>query len=151
MPLLTCYTEAGTLFDSAQKLDLMPQISFEFTKNIAHLADYRSVALDLHDVLVAEISSSLEDCKTRLATVENYVIGDGAADEAFIHVTFSILSGRSQAMKESLSTKALEVIARAMPSAIAQRSIQITVDIRDLERSTYKKQVIVNSAMQNSA
>ncbi|MCB8821125.1 5-carboxymethyl-2-hydroxymuconate Delta-isomerase [Microvirga rosea] len=129
----------------------MPQITLEFTENIAKLVDYRSVALGLHDLLVKEISCSLEDCKTRLAAVENYVIGDGSFDEAFVHVTFSILSGRTQAVKESLGTKAVETIARAMPSAVAQRTIQITVEIRDLERSTYKKQVVLGSPARNLA
>jgi 5-carboxymethyl-2-hydroxymuconate isomerase len=123
----------------------MPQITIEFTKNIAHLTSYRSVALALHDLLVDEISSSLGDCKSRLVEIENYVIGDGSFDQAFVHVTFSIMSGRSQALKESLGAKALRIMTEVMPSTVAQCSIQITVDIRDLDRSTYKKQVLNNS------
>lgn len=127
----------------------MPQITMEFTKNIAHLTDYRSVALALHGLLVDEISSSQEDCKTRLTEIENYVIGDGRSDDAFVHVTFAILSGRSQSQKESLGTKALRIVAEAMPNAVAQDSIQITVDIRDMDRATYKKQVILNPTTQS--
>jgi len=128
----------------------MPQVTFEYTSNIAHLADYRRIVLALHELVVREIATDLASCKTRLVEVGDFVIADGGADQAFIHVAIAILSGRTPEQKASLSEKALALVAANVPGGGHRHAIQITVGIRDLDSGAYRKQVMAGSGPQAS-
>ena len=123
----------------------MPQISVEYTSNVAGLADYRQIGLALNRLAVDVVAARLEDCKTRLVEVGHYVIGDGLGDDAFIHVTLALLAGRPDAAKEGLAAQALELVMAALPPASAPESLQISVEVRDMDRASYRKQILVKS------
>jgi 5-carboxymethyl-2-hydroxymuconate isomerase len=123
----------------------MPQVTFEYTSNISQLADYRRIVLALHELIVREIATDLASCKTRLVEVGDFVIADGAQDQAFIHVAIAILSGRTWEQKASLSEKALALVAVTVPEERRRQTIQITVEIRDLDSGAYRKQVVAGS------
>jgi 5-carboxymethyl-2-hydroxymuconate isomerase len=123
----------------------MPQVTFEYTSNISQLADYRRIVPTLHELIVREIATDLASCKTRLVEVRDFVIADGAQDEAFIHVAIATLSGRTWEQKASLSEKALALVAATVPEERRRQTIQITVEIRDLDSSAYRKQVVAGS------
>lgn len=82
---------------------------------------------------------SAQDIKTRSYVTNNYVMGDvmhASANDAhgFIHVVVYLLCGRTAEQKSALT--------HHMGTALTQLNTQassITVDIRDVERTTYYK------------
>ncbi len=73
-----------------------------------------------------------EDIKVRMMPCEHILFGDGRS--SFIHVTVSLLAGRTDKQKESL---AISLRASLVESFSAVQSI--SVDIRDMNPVSYKK------------
>jgi 5-carboxymethyl-2-hydroxymuconate isomerase len=116
----------------------MPQISIEFSANIAATFDARKFADEVHKLLVAIVETELASCKTRLIELGEVVIGDGSDANAMIHVDLRILSGRTLAQKRQLGEAVLAALAAvAKPDGL---DLQLTVEVRDLDRDNYHKQ-----------
>ncbi len=75
-----------------------------------------------------------EDIKVRLTPSEHILFGDGRS--SFIHVTVSLLAGRTDKQKESL---AISMRASLVDRFSAVQSISI--DIRDMNPLSYKKRL----------
>ena len=73
--------------------------------------------------------------KTRTRSYVNYQTGTG--DNAFVHVTAHILSGRTVEQKKSLSNCILKQL-----EDLAVSAVTITVQICDIEKETYTKIVL---------
>jgi 5-carboxymethyl-2-hydroxymuconate isomerase len=73
--------------------------------------------------------------KTRALAYTYYQTG--ISDNAFIHVTAKILSGRTQAQKAGLSKSILSQLEK-----LALSSVTITVQICDIETESYAKIVL---------
>lgn len=119
----------------------MPQITVEYSQVVAAAFDRRAFALALHPMASALIGSEVASFKTRFYPIEEGVIGDGDAGHAMVHVDFRLLSGRPPEVKQALGTAVLE-LARAHLRAVAGLDIQVTVEVRDLDRPHYHKAVV---------
>jgi 5-carboxymethyl-2-hydroxymuconate isomerase len=92
----------------------------------------------LHRVLAGVGAIPIGNCKSRARCLDNYYIGDGATQHAFVHLVIRFLEGRSTERKRKISRGCLEVLQETLiPSAGLE--LQITVEIQDIERSTYSK------------
>lgn len=119
----------------------MPQITVEYSQSLAEAFDRRAFALALHPLASALIASEVASFKTRFYAIEDGVIGDGASTHAMVHVDFRLLSGRSPELKQELG-RAVLALARDHVRAVAGVDIQLTVEIRDLDRPHYHKTVV---------
>lgn len=119
----------------------MPQITIEYSASLADAFDRRAFALALHPMAAELIGSRLASFKTRFQALDEAVIGDGADSHAMIHVDLAILSGREPVLKQTLGRAALE-LARAHIRAVPGMDIQVTVEVRDLDRPHYHKVVV---------
>ena len=73
-----------------------------------------------------------EDIKVRLTPCDYILFGDSRT--SFIHVTVSLLAGRTDQQKESLAT--------SLRTALVEHFLQaqsISIDIRDMNSVSYKK------------
>ncbi len=73
-----------------------------------------------------------EHIKVRMMRCENILFGDGRA--SFIHVTISLLSGRTDQQKESLAISLRSALVECFAHAQS-----ISIDIRDMNPVSYKK------------
>jgi 5-carboxymethyl-2-hydroxymuconate isomerase len=119
----------------------MPQITVEYSQALAESFDRRAFALALHPMASELIDSKLASFKTRFYAIEDGVIGDGAASHAMVHVDFRLLSGRPIELKQQLGRAVLALARRHIP-AVAGLEIQVTVEVRDLDRPHYHKAVV---------
>lgn len=119
----------------------MPQITVEYSETVAAAFDRRAFALALHPLAAELIGSALSSFKTRFIVLNEVVIGDGAASHAMVHVDFRLLSGRSPELKRRLGNAVLD-LTRAHVQAVAGLTIQVTAEIRDLDRPHYHKTVV---------
>lgn len=119
----------------------MPQITVEYTAALADSFDRRAFALALHPKAAQMIGSRLTSFKTRFYAIEDGVIGDGDPRHAMIHVDLAMLSGREPELKQALGRATLALV-EAHLRPLAGHDIQVTVEVRDLDRPHYHKVVV---------
>ncbi|AXX31134.1 5-carboxymethyl-2-hydroxymuconate Delta-isomerase [Actinosynnema pretiosum subsp. pretiosum] len=118
----------------------MPQITVEYSASLTDAFDRRAFALALHPVLAEVAGSDLGAFKTRAYRLDEAVVGDGSG-EAMVHVRVALLSGRDAATKAAVSDAALTVLTGHLAGVAGQR-VQATVEIAELDKDSYRKQVV---------
>lgn len=116
----------------------MPHLHLEYTANLTHL-DVDKALLRLNHVLVGSGQFAAEfDIKSRALKVEQFRVGTGLGERAFIHIKLALLSGRSAQVKKQLSENLLAVLQDLGPWP-AHLEVQLSVDILDMDRECYSK------------
>lgn len=117
----------------------MPQITLEQSGNIDPAPDHGALFRELHGLLAETAGVRASDCKSRLMVHERFLVGDGEAEGAFVHLSIGLFAGRPAAVKEAIGRGALALLARHYAAARGGRALQITVELRDLARESYFK------------
>jgi 5-carboxymethyl-2-hydroxymuconate isomerase len=115
----------------------MPHLTLEYTTNLPDLVP-RTILLALNQSLAASGHFSEIDIKSRAIALDTYQIGTVPEERAFIYVRLAILSGRSDQTKSELSHALLDVL-RVNCKAYAPRSLQLCVEVVDIDRASYAK------------
>jgi 5-carboxymethyl-2-hydroxymuconate isomerase len=115
----------------------MPQVSIEYSANLAAAFDPRAFAMRVHEHLVATVDTDLESCKTRLIQ-QDAIIGDGSPSNAMVHVDLRILSGRTPEQKTQLGKTVFASLQNAVKKPDGA-DLQLTVEVRELDRGNYHK------------
>jgi 5-carboxymethyl-2-hydroxymuconate isomerase len=74
------------------------------------------------------------DIKTRAYPTQDFLVGGEQA--ALAHVTISLLEGRTIAQKQALTDLVRDALQQLLPTVE-----QLSVDIRDMTKDTYRKAV----------
>src|SRR5262249_29148237 len=75
--------------------DTMPHITVEYTANLKPEADIPGLLAKINDVLIAQNGVfPVGGIRSRAIELSDFRIADGAADDAFVHVTVKIGAGR---------------------------------------------------------
>jgi 5-carboxymethyl-2-hydroxymuconate isomerase len=119
----------------------VPQISIEYSSNLGGSFDARGLAARVHELVAATVDTELANCKTRIIELSQFVIGDGGEDQAMIHVDIRILSGRPEATKRQLGEKVMAAL-QGMAAKPPELKVQLTVEVRELDRENYHKQLV---------
>jgi 5-carboxymethyl-2-hydroxymuconate isomerase len=119
----------------------MPHCIFEYSANIADEPDWLQLVKQIHEKLVSTGLFVAEDIKSRIRKQEHFVIGRGEPNQSFVTLNLQILEGRSDEIKRQLTQMALDVLAPAFPKSVAQQKFSITVQVTDIHRASYKRQV----------
>ncbi|MDO5639759.1 MAG: 5-carboxymethyl-2-hydroxymuconate Delta-isomerase [Neisseria sp.] len=114
----------------------MPHLLMEYTDNL--YVEPKAALRALNRVLIASGEFEPDHIKSRALCHHDYCVGDGEAD-AFVHLTLSLLSGRTMAVRAALAEN---LVAALTPLLQAGVRLQITADVRELERECYGKAVL---------
>jgi 5-carboxymethyl-2-hydroxymuconate isomerase len=117
----------------------MPHLVLEYSANVPDHPDLRRVLLDLHQALMASALFEQKDLKSRAVRHDVFAVADGAEDRAFVALSISILEGRPDEVKAALSEAALDVLLRAYPKLVGGGRGSLSVEIRDLHRTSYQR------------
>lgn len=113
----------------------MPHCLVEYAKE---LEDQVAISALVQAVFQGALSSGLFEAsqiKTRAQAFEHYLVADKKA--AFVHVTLSILSGRTGEQKAQLSMQVLNQL-----KSLSLHQASLTVEVRDLDKTCYAKAII---------
>lgn len=124
----------------------MPQISLRYTTNLEACFDARRLALDLHRAAVSVIGVDLDSCKTRLAPILDWAIGNGTDDHAMLHVDFRILSGRPPEARKELGRRVLELATAHLRSLPTSLKVQVTVEVAEMDQDHFHKAILQGEA-----
>lgn len=117
----------------------MPHLTIEYTKNLTPTHPFDGLFGRLHAVLTELGGIKPVNCKSRAVKVDQYYVGVGAADSAFVHADVRFLEGRSAVVKQDIGRAILAVLRENFPPPANVRDLQITVEVRDIQRSMYFK------------
>ena len=118
----------------------MPHLTLEYTANLDEWAGDEGVLLSLHRLLESTAGIKMENCKSRWRMAEEWLVGNGAAEAAFVHLDIRFLEGRPLEVKQALGHDALDILRDHFLEANDMVDLQITVEIRDILRSAYFKE-----------
>ncbi|MCH8127058.1 5-carboxymethyl-2-hydroxymuconate Delta-isomerase [candidate division KSB1 bacterium] len=117
----------------------MPQLILQYTANIDQEISFQDLFVKLHNILADIGGIKIDNCKSRAFKLDNYYIGRGETSNAFINLDIHFLEGRPQTLKKEIGSQILEALKEIYSQSISELNLQITVEIKDIERDVYFK------------
>ena len=119
----------------------MPQFILEYTSNIKASADIASLLKKVNDVIIGQEGGIFPPGGTRSRAIEltEYRMADGAEDYAFVHATFKIGAGRTDAQKKRVCEDLFEMMKAHFAPLFAAQYLALSMELYEYdERGTYK-------------
>jgi 5-carboxymethyl-2-hydroxymuconate isomerase len=113
----------------------MPHFVIEYSRQIADTVDLETI---MDCVFYAAVGSEVmlpEDIKVRAVGFDYYRVA--GKKSSFIHVTASLLDGRTDRQKERIACLVRSALAELLPKVIS-----ISIDVRDMNSVAYKKRLL---------
>ncbi len=117
----------------------MPHLTLEYSGNIKQQIRAHELFPKVHEVLVRLGPTKVEHCKSRAMRRDDYFIGDGGPRHAFVHLDVRLLSGRSLETKQGIGQQILKLLKGHFAPSLTELDLQITVEVRDIDRQVYFK------------
>jgi 5-carboxymethyl-2-hydroxymuconate isomerase len=117
----------------------MPHVTLEHTDNLDSPPDFDELFARVHAVLAEVGGIRMDNCKSRAIRLDRYFVGDGSGIQRFVHLDVRFLEGREIAIKQEIGRRLLSILKERFAAALKAHDVQITVEIRDIERSMYFK------------
>jgi 5-carboxymethyl-2-hydroxymuconate isomerase len=117
----------------------MPQLWLEFSDNITQPVLFDELLSRLHQAVARTAGVSVEACKSRAMARGTFRVADGRPDQAFVHLEVGLLSGRLPEKHREIAAACLEVLAQVYAPSLEALDLQITVEVRSMERESYQK------------
>lgn len=118
----------------------MPHITVEYTANLRADADIPGLLARINGVLIAQGGMfPVGGIRSRAIELADFRVADGAADDAFVHVTVKIGAGRDQVAKKRAFDALFEAIKDHFAGVYAKRYLALSMEIAEFsEAGTYK-------------
>ncbi len=113
----------------------MPHAIIEHSSNLHAGEGASSLCEVVHQTMIASGLFNANDVKTRIQSASDFRVGVKGAFGNFVHVSVYLLEGRTQEQKQALT----HAIFDALSTQYHQPIEQLSVDIRDMMRDTYRK------------
>ena len=119
----------------------MPHCILEYSSNVIEEPDWANLLKAVHEALMNTGQFVLADIKSRVIKHELFLVGSGDDNHAFVTLEVQILSGRSDETKSEISQAIQPILAQAFRQTLAQMRCSITVQVSDIHRPSYRRQV----------
>lgn len=117
----------------------MPHCIIEYTPRVVGTLPKNQLIQIAHHIMLDSGLFGVADVKTRAFVTEDYLLGNGQiGDGDFIHIIIRLLEGRTVEQKRTLTNDMASSLRQCLPALLS-----ITVDIIDMVRATYAKDVAV--------
>lgn len=111
----------------------MPHLIIEYSSNLEADLEPRMLARSLHEAALATGVFPIGGCRTRLARRDVYVIGDGHADNRFIHIQARIGLGRSQEARETAAASIFSRLKEVTADIFARSPLGLTLEVVEID------------------
>lgn len=115
----------------------MPQITVDYSADLADGFDRPGFAKALHEATVEIAAAKPPACKTRFRPTEDIVVGPEAEGHAHVHVHIALLAGRTDETKARLTQAVLELL-RTHVKPAEGLALHASAEVRDLDPSYAK-------------
>jgi len=117
----------------------MPHLIVEYSDNLSGFPKAEMLKALNQAVAASPEIQDESDLKTRLIALDSYESGTAPASRAFVHAQLRLLSGRTPDAKKDLGERIIGVLRRLTPRP-AGLAVQLSVEMVDMDRSTYVKE-----------
>ncbi|MFO6425471.1 5-carboxymethyl-2-hydroxymuconate Delta-isomerase [Motilimonas sp. KMU-193] len=114
----------------------MPHLVMEYAQELETSHDIASLLNAVHDAAKGSGYFTSSAIKSRAQPYPYYRIGDLGSEGMFIHLTVSLLKGRSSKEKYQLS----QLLCRTLTESVDFVG-SVSVDVRDLDEEVYSKRI----------
>lgn len=112
----------------------MPHLTLEYSQNLTAKVRAAQLTQVGHKVMIDSGLFNANDIKSRSYEVVDYQVGENGSEGSFVHATARLLAGRTVEQRKALSDALFDVLGRLFPE-----QTQVTVEIVEMDRDTYKK------------
>lgn len=110
----------------------MPHIIIEYSNNLQAPIKDAKLLQQVHTIVTDSGLFDPAAVKARAKSYDDYILFEGAKN--FLHITISILSGKSTEEKKSLSKSVFDATKKTISEVQ-----KLSVDIHDMDITTYRK------------
>ncbi|WP_320775413.1 5-carboxymethyl-2-hydroxymuconate Delta-isomerase [Streptomyces sp. CRN 30] len=115
----------------------MPQITVDYSEQLAEDFDRPGFAKALHTAVVEIAAAKPPACKTQFRRTEDTTVGPDGTGHAVVHVTLGLLAGRTEETKATLTEAVLDLLRRYVKPGDGL-AVHASAEVRDLDPS-YRK------------
>lgn len=115
----------------------MPHLVIEHSAGCGAGVDFDLLLPVLNRTVADAIGTHIDNCKARVLRLECYQVGETRPGSQFVHVDLLVLEGRSLERKRATADAVLACLREAFAAEL--QGLQITVNVRDIERAVYAK------------
>jgi len=118
----------------------MPHIVIEYTANLGAQARIPELLKTVNQTIIAQDGVfPTGGIRSRALRLDDYRMADGAADDAFVHVTLKIGSGRSEAVKKQVCDALFDALKAHFAELYEKRYLALSLEIVEFsETGSYK-------------
>ncbi|ABC34312.1 5-carboxymethyl-2-hydroxymuconate Delta-isomerase [Burkholderia thailandensis] len=118
----------------------MPHIIVEYTANIRDDARIPVLLKTINETLIAQGGVfPTGGIRSRAIELQDYCVADGTADDAFVHVTLKIGSGRDDATKKAACDALFDAIKAHFAALYERRYLALSMELAEFsETGSYK-------------
>ncbi|RKP52530.1 5-carboxymethyl-2-hydroxymuconate Delta-isomerase [Trinickia fusca] len=118
----------------------MPHIIVEYTDNLREDARVALLLKTINETLIAQGGVyPTGGIRSRAIELHDYCVADGTENDAFVHVTLKIGSGRSEAVKQQTCDALFEAIKAHFSEVYARRYLALSLELVEFSESgSYK-------------
>jgi 5-carboxymethyl-2-hydroxymuconate isomerase len=119
----------------------MPHLIVEHTDNLAEEAAIPDLLRKANAVLIAQNGVfPIGGIRSRAIRLTDYCVADGAADDAFVHLTLKIGAGRTAEQKQAAGDALFAMVAEHFAALFARRFLALSLEIQEFsEAGTWKQ------------
>ena len=115
----------------------MPHVLVEYSSNLSEKILHRDTLMGLHNLLGEY--ADIENIKSRSVVRENFLVGDGSEEYAFVHVNLRLLPGRPKEVKQKMGNQIVQFLREIYGDSFREYFCEFTVDIEDMDKECYTK------------
>ncbi|QQZ08400.1 5-carboxymethyl-2-hydroxymuconate Delta-isomerase [Heyndrickxia vini] len=118
----------------------MPHFIIEYTDNIKEEARIQELLKKINEVLISKNDIfPVGGIRSRAIELHNYCIADGSHDDAFVHASLKIGSGRSEEVKQATCNEIFNVMKDHFSHLYQHRYLALSLELNEFsEAGTYK-------------
>jgi 5-carboxymethyl-2-hydroxymuconate isomerase len=116
----------------------MPHLIIEHSHNLIEKQNLTGLLAQCHQLLAELLPTDINNCKSRVLAYEEYQVGNGDTNNAFVHFNLKILAGRTEDTLNHAGKTLMQVAYDYFHQSNAKLNLQISIEISELA-STYFK------------
>ena len=122
----------------------MPHVIIEYTENLRADADIAGLLKKTNSLLIEQRTEDgpvfpIGGLRSRAIALSDYCIADGTGDDAFVHVTVKIGTGRDEATKKKAFDALFAMIKDHFADIYARRGLALSMEVVEFsETGTWK-------------
>lgn len=115
----------------------MPIIKLEHSSNIKETIHTKEFFSSCHQIVVKAINTDIKRCQSRVECFDQFYVGQGSSQEAFIYLEIKILEGRTPTQLSELGKELSQLLKTYFAKSLTELQLQLAVRVIEFSSSHY--------------